>query len=109
MSGSTDHHDKSRDVYISHKLYLERRRANHYYNLGYILYEEMINDSTKATVDNLKDSIKNFEIALLFNQNDVDAKARKRDLCEKHSNKLTISVLNSIKNTARKEYKECTC
>ena len=30
-------HDKSRNQYISHKLYLERRAGNRFYNLGYLL------------------------------------------------------------------------
>ena len=43
-----DNHDKSRDQYISHKLYLERRRGNRYYNLRYMTYKGIV--STPQTI-----------------------------------------------------------
>ena len=115
---SKDNHDKSRDQYISHKLYLERRRANRFYNLGYMLYEGIVSNpqTVSPTIDNLKECIKNFQIALLFNPNDVDADARKKDLCKKYGENGTISQVftnndlnNTFKNAARKEFRECKC
>lgn len=118
MSKNNDSHDKSRDQYLSHKLYLERRHGNRYYNLGYMMYEGMlVKDPPTITVnsDNLKNSIVNFNIALLFNQNDVDAEARKKDLCNKwgpngtKQNIFSQLDLNSWKNEARNEFKKCKC
>ena len=115
---SRDNHDKSRDQYISHKLYLERRQANRYYNLGYMTYKGIVSDpqTITPTYDILLDCIKNFDIALLFNPNDVDAKARKRDLCLKYGENATIQSLITnndinviIKNNARQEFRECKC
>ena len=57
MSKNNDNHDKSRDQYLSHKLYLERRHGNRYYNLGYMMYEGMaLKDPPTITAnsDNLK-------------------------------------------------------
>ena len=117
MTSIKDHHDASRDQYISHKLYLERRAGNRYYNLGYMMYKSIIDDTTNntATAANLQEAVKNFDIALLFNQNDVDAKARKDDLCDKYGANgslnqiLTQSIINTAKNEAKKIHKNCTC
>ena len=112
-----DSHDSKREQYISHKLYLQRRTANRYYNLGYMMYKSIIDDTTNntATVANLKEAIMNFDIALLFNQNDVDAKARKNDLCDKYgvngslTQTLTQSIIDTARNEAKKIHKNCTC
>lgn len=113
-----DNHDKSRDQYISHKLYLERRRGNRYYNLGYMTYKGIVStpQTISPTLENLSDAIKNFDIALLFNPNDIDADARKKDLCKKYGeNGSIVQVFNNndlnitIKNSARKEFRECKC
>ena len=115
---SRDSHDPKREQYISHKLYLQRRTANRYYNLGYMMYKSIIDDTTNntATAANLQEAVKNFDIALLFNQNDVDAKARKDDLCDKYgapngslNQILTQSIINTAKNEAKKIHKNCTC
>ena len=113
-----DSHDPKREQYISHKFYLQRRTANRYYNLGYMMYKSIVDDTTNATAtaENLKEAVMNFDIALLFNQNDVDAKARKDDLCDKYgapngslNQILTQSIINTAKNEAKKIHKNCTC
>ena len=58
----------------------------------------VVNDSgqntyANATAANIQEAIKNFDIALLFNPNDVDAKARKDDLCDKWGPNLTSREL----------------
>ena len=105
-----DSHDPKREQYISHKLYLQRRTANRYYNLGYMMYKSIIDDTTNntATAANLQEAVKNFDIALLFNQNDVDAKARKNELCDKYgvngsiNQNLTQSIIDTARNEAKK-------
>ena len=112
-----DSHDTKREQYISHKLYLQRRTANRYYNLGYMMYKSIIDDTTNntATAENLQDAIMNFDIALLFNTNDVDAKARRNDLCDKYgpsgtrTQNLTQQIINDARNEAKKIHKNCTC
>ena len=76
---SKDNHDASRDQYISHKLYLERRHGNRYYNLGYMTYKgiEVEQKTITTTDDNLKDDSKKNDIALMFKPNDIDDKKRK--------------------------------
>ena len=61
---SKDNHDASRDQYISHKLYLERRHGNRYYNLGYTTYKGIVSEpqTISPTYDILKDCIKNFDM-----------------------------------------------
>ena len=116
MTSIKDHHDASRDQYISHKLYLERRAGNRYYNLGYMMYKGIVsNPQTIApTPANLQDAMMNFDIALLFNQNDVDAKARKKDLCDKYGPNgtqtiMTQQIIDAARNEAKKIYKGCKC
>ena len=117
MTSIKDHHDASRDQYISHKLYLERRAGNRYYNLGYMMYKGIVsNPQTIApTPANLQDAMMNFDIALLFNQNDVDAKARKKDLCDKYGpngttqQHMTQQIIDAARNEAKKIYKGCKC
>ena len=112
-----DSHDPKREQYISHKLYLQRRTANRYYNLGYMMYKSIIDDTTNntATAANLQEAVKNFDIALLFNSNDVDAKARIDELCDKYgingtiNQNLTQSIIDTAKNEARKIHRNCTC
>ena len=124
MTSIKDHHDSSRDQYISHKLYLERRAGNRYYNLGYMMYKGIVsNPSTIApTAANLQNALMNFDIALLFNQNDVDAKARKEYLCkiwgpQAPSNMsigfpgatVTQQQIDAARNEAKKEFRNCKC
>ena len=117
MTSVNDHHDASRDQYISHKLYLERRAGNRYYNLGYAYYKEGIeaNWNNVAMLTTLfRPAWINFEIALLFNKNDVDAKARKKDMCDEWvktwtGQAPTTQTLNTWTATAKKEYRECKC
>lgn len=117
MTSIKDHHDASRDQYISHKLYLERRAGNRYYNLGYMMYKGIVSNpqTIPATVANLQDAMMNFDIALLFNQNDVDAKARKKDLCDKYGpngttqQNMTQQIIDTARNEAKKIYKGCKC
>ena len=117
MTSIKDHHDAPRDQYISHKLYLERRAGNRYYNLGYMFYKEGTDANwlpvTKVTT-HFKPAWINFEIALLFNKNDVDATARKKDMCDEWTktwpnNNLTQQQLNQWTAEAKKEYRECKC
>tara|TARA_B100001175_G_C19012208_1_gene403980 strand:+ start:44 stop:397 length:354 start_codon:yes stop_codon:yes gene_type:complete len=117
MTSIKDHHDASRDQYISHKLYLERRAGNRYYNLGYMMYKGIVSNpqTIPATPANLQDAMMNFDIALLFNQNDVDAKARKKDLCDKYGpngttqQHMTQQIIDAARNEAKKIYKGCKC
>ena len=117
MTSIKDHHDASRDQYISHKLYLERRAGNRYYNLGYMMYKGIVSNpqTIPATVANLQDAMMNFDIALLFNQNDVDAKARKKDLCDKYGpngttqQNMTQQIIDAARNEAKKEFRNCKC
>ena len=123
-----DSHDPQREQYISHKLYLQRRTANRYYNLGYMMYKSVItivvnnagqNTYPNANAVNIQEAIKNFDIALLFNPNDVDAKARKADLCDKWGPNLTPKTIdqsiinqthiNKARNEAKKIHRNCTC
>ena len=75
-----------------------------------------------GTADNILDAYKNFEIALLFNPNDVDAKARQDYLCKiwgpnaPAQNSLGFPGatvfqpdINRVKNEARKIHRNCTC
>ena len=117
MATNKDRFDKSRDQYISHKLYLERRAGNRYYNLGYKMYEGIT--STPQTIipnlTNLKQTMIYFNIALLFNQNDIDADTRKKDLCQKYGPTGSIQSIfnqnniNTWYNEARQEFKNCRC
>ena len=112
MTTLNDNHDTSRDVYVSHKLYLEKRAGNRYYNLGYMMYKEIINDPSLANNTNLQDAILNFNIALLFNKNDVDANARKKELCDKYGPNGTSILTKSMKdleNEAKAIYRNCKC
>ena len=117
MTSIKDHHDASRDQYISHKLYLERRAGNRYYNLGYMMYKGIVSNpqTIPATSDNLQNALMNFDIALLFNPNDVDAKARKDDLCNRYgingtiTNVLTQQIIDAARNEAKKIHRNCKC
>ena len=117
MTSVNDHHDAAREQYISHKLYLERRAGNRYYNLGYAYYKEAtdVNWNIVAMLTtHFKPAWINFEIALLFNKNDVDAAARKKDMCEEWNKTWNNSTptqlsLNQWTATAKKEYRECKC
>jgi hypothetical protein len=132
MTSIKDHHDASRDQYISHKLYLERRAGNRYYNLGYMSYKAVFtlvvnnagqNTYPNSTAVNILDAYKNFEIALLFNPNDVDAKARIEHLCKiwgpqaqpgPPNSGFPGATVNQIqidaaRNEAKKEFKNCKC
>jgi|TARA_B110000971_G_C19973362_1_gene483712 hypothetical protein len=119
MTTINDNHDTSRDIYISHKLYLEKRSGNRYYNLGYMMYKEITKTYTTPTTIGLNyllhDAIVNFDIALLFNKNDVDAKARKNNLCDKYgpngtlSTGMTTDLIKTWKNEANTKYRNCKC
>ena len=118
MTTPNDHHDAERQRYVSHKLYLEKRAGNRYYNLGYMMYKSIIDDTTNAsaTVANLQNALMNFDIALLFNPNDVDAKARKNELCDKwgangniQANIISQQVIDAARNQAKKEFRNCKC
>ena len=118
MTSIKDHHDASRDQYISHKLYLERRAGNRYYNLGYMMYKGIVSNpaTIAATPANLQNALMNFDIALLFNPNDVDAKARKNELCDKwgvngtiQSNIISQQVIDAARNEAKTIYRNCKC
>ena len=118
MTSVNDHHDATRAQYVSHKLYLERRAGNRYYNLGYAYYKEML-DATSVPIGMLITHFRpawiNFEIALLFNKNDVDAAARKVDLCTLWTTKADIPTLpdQATRNTwsaqANTTYRQCKC
>jgi hypothetical protein len=115
MTTINDNHDTSRDQYVSHKLYLEIRAGNRYYNLGYMMYKEIINDPLLANNTNLQNAILNFNIALLFNKNDVDANARKKELCDKYgpngtlSTGMTTDLMTTWENEAKAIYRNCKC
>ena len=121
MATINDNHDNSRDVYVSHKLYLERRAGNRYYNLGYMMYKGMVATGTiTVNAANLQNALMNFDIALLFNPNDVDAKARKNDLCDKYGVNGNVTpnlitgpgpgtVIDDARNAAKKEFRNCKC
>ena len=113
-----DSHDTKREQYISHKLYLQRRTANRYYNLGYMMYKGIVSNpqTIPATTANLQNALMNFDIALLFNPNDVDAKARKNELCDKwgvngtiQQNIITQQVIDAARNEAKTEFRNCKC
>ena len=118
MTTINDNHDTSRDQYVSHKLYLEKRAGNRYYNLGYMMYKEIINGTSPAINTNLKVAITNFEVALLFDKNDVNSTMLKNDLCDKYGPNGTITpgiittlnlsnngVVGSYKTDAKKIYR----
>ena len=117
MTSIKDHHDASRDQYISHKLYLERRAGNRYYNLGYMMYSGIVStpQTIAPTPTNLQNALMNFDIALLFNPNDVDAKARKDDLCDKYgingniNTVITQQIIDAARNEAKKIHRNCKC
>ena len=75
-----------------------------------------------ATQHNILDAIKNFDVALLFNPNDIDAKARKDKLCHHwgpnaptdaangfNGGVITLAQLNSQQTQAKNIYRNCTC
>ena len=108
----------TRDQYISHKLYLEKRAGNRYYNCGYMMYKEIMDGASPASVPNLKEAITNFEVALLFDKNDVNSTMLKNDLCDKYGPNGTITpgiittlnlsnngVVGSYKTDAKKIYR----
>jgi hypothetical protein len=103
----------TRDQYISHKLYLEKRSGNRYYNLGYMMYKEIINDTSLATETNLKEAITNFEVALLFDKNDVNSTMLKNELCDKYgpngslNQVMTPDLITTWKNNAKTIYRNC--
>ena len=122
MTSIKDHHDASRDQYISNKLYLERRAGNRFYNLGYMMYKVAIANeqgypsNSSAWGVQIYEAYKNFYIALLFNPNDVDAKARIDDLLKRfcsvnatQSEEMTQSGINNTIAEAKKEFRECKC
>ena len=130
MTSIKDHHDASRDQYISHKLYLERRAGNRYYNLGYMSYKVVFtitvqngqNLYLQANATNILDAYKNFEIALLFNPNDVDAKARIDHLCKIWGPQapaipgtglpgatVNQTQIDAARNEAKTIYRNCKC
>ena len=117
MTSIKDHHDASRDQYISHKLYLERRAGNRYYNLGYMSYKGIVSNpqTIPPTPANLQNALMNFDIALLFNPNDVDAKARKDELCNRYgingtiNNNITQQIIDAARNEAKKIHRNCKC
>jgi len=114
MASINDNHDASRDQYVSHKLYLEKRAGNRYYNLGYMMYKEIVSGNTEATKENLREAIINLDIALLFNQNDVDASARKKYLCAEWGptgtkSKFTLLDLLDWNKEAKKLFRHCKC
>ena len=127
-----DSQDPQREQYISHKLYLQRRTANRYYNLGYMMYKSVItivvnnegqNTYPNANAVNIQEAIKNFDIALLFNPNDVDAKARKEHLCKIWGPQaqpgspnsgfpgatVNQTQIDAARNEAKKEFRNCKC
>ena len=107
---ATDRFDKSRNQYIDYKLYLERRRGNHYYNLGYASYDAMVKNPP-SDLDNIEDAFKNFEIALLFNSHDVDAKKRQDEMCDKWGEVpgFTKAQITDWKAEAKQQYKCLIC
>ena len=129
MTSKNDHHDASREQYISHKLYLERRAGNRYYNLGYMSYKTVFTpvpegsiNYVNATPANILDAYKNFVIALLFNPNDVDAKARKEHLCKIWGPNAPPQTnlgfpgatvfqpdIDAARNEAKTEFRNCKC
>ena len=67
------------------------------------------------TATYLQNALMNFDIALLFNPNDVDAKARKDDLCDKYGVNGTINtvitqqIIDAARNEAKKVHRNCKC
>lgn len=114
-----NNHDTRRDQYISHKLYLEKRAGNRFYNLGYMMYKDIISTYTTNNItglnDLLKDAITNFEVALLFDKNDINATVLKNELCDKYgpngsvSDGMTADLMTTWKNEAKKKYRNCKC
>jgi len=123
MTTINNNHDTTRDQYISHKLYLEKRAGNRYYNLGYMTYKKIISTYTSDTTpfgsllnDLLKDAITNFEVALLFDKNDINSTVLKNELCDKYgpngslsTTGMTATNLNNYKTEAKKIYRNCKC
>ena len=129
MTTINNNHDTTRDQYISHKLYLEKRAGNRYYNLGYITYKQIISTYTSDTTipfdsllnDLLEDAITNFEVALLFDKNDINSTVLKNELCDKYgptgtidsglitTDNLSKNRAGSYKLEARKIYRNCKC
>jgi hypothetical protein len=103
----------TRDQYISHKLYLEKRAGNRYYNLGYMMYKEIINGTSPAINTNLKVAITNFEVALLFDKNDVNSTMLKNELCDKYGTNgsltqvMSADLMTTWKNNAKTIYRNC--
>jgi len=119
MTTLNNNHDTRRDQYISHKLYLEKRAGNRFYNLGYMMYKDIISTYTANNItdlnDLLKDAITNFEVALLFDKNDINATVLKNELCDKYGPNGTISqgmsadLMTTWKSEAKKKYRNCKC
>jgi|TARA_R110001592_G_scaffold2160_3_gene13233 hypothetical protein len=123
MTTINNNHDTTRDQYISHKLYLEKRTGNRYYNLGYMTYKGIVSNPQTIVADeeNLKNAITNFEVALLFDKNDINSTVLKNELCDKYGPNGTIdpgriTTLNlskngagSYKTEAKKIYRNCKC
>ena len=118
MTTINNNHDTTRDQYISHKLYLEKRAGNRYYNLGYMTYKGIVSNPQTIVADeeNLKEAITNFEVALLFDKNDINSTVLKNELCDKYgpngslsTTGMTATNLNNYKTEAKRIYRNCKC
>ena len=65
--------------------------------------------------DLLEDAITNFEVALLFDKNNINATVLKNELCDKYgpngslSDGMTADLMTTWKNEAKKKYRNCKC
>ena len=116
-----DSHDPKREQYISHKLYLQRRTANRYYNLGYAIYKGIVLQPTEVgyispTQPLIQEAFTNFTIALLFKKQDEDAKKKRDNLCDFFGpngtitpNLITQAHINTWISNARTTFRNCKC
>ena len=72
-----------------------------------MMYKEIINGTSTPSAANLKEAITNFEVALLFDKNDVNSTMLKNDLCDKYGPNGTgiITTLNLSNNGVVGSYK----
>ena len=112
--------DSSRDQYISYNLYLNKRRANSFYNLAVKNIQKLSSTTTDGEKKTIYENIAfNLSMSHILNYTDVDTKKRMDLLCDgtygynnsgsggySDSDEMK-KLIQSKKEAAMKECKKC--